>query len=87
MKKVTYTFALLLVFLTAGCASVGKPPTVYEREFREIPEGLLQECALPGMPLDNGELSEAFVVAFNCAELGNRDKQRIRELTNPSPSE
>lgn len=81
MKKITYTSVLLLVLLTTGCASVGKPPIVYDREFREIPEGLLQECVLPEMPLDNGELSEAFVVAYNCGELGNRDKQRIKALS------
>ena len=85
MRKTTYISVLLLVLFTAGCVST--PPTVYEREYREIPEGLLQACVLPEMPLDNGELSEAFVIAFNCAALGNRDKQRIRDLTSAPPAD
>lgn len=70
---------LTCVLFMAGCVST--PPVVYEREYREIPEGYLQPCALPETPLSTGELSEAFVAAYQCAELGNADKQRIRELT------
>lgn len=80
MRKLGYCIVLLLVFCVTGCVS--SPPEVYEREYREIPEGYLQECELPGAPLANGNLSEAFIIAFKCAEIGNRDKQRIRELTN-----
>lgn len=74
---------IFLPFVLGACVST--PPVVYEREYREIPEGYLQPCALPEIPLSTGELSEAFVAAYQCAELGNDDKQRIRELTNPSP--
>lgn len=70
---------LLLVFLTTSC--VTRPPKVSERNYREIPAGYLQPCELPQAPLNNGELSEAYVVAYKCAEQGNRDKQRIRDLT------
>jgi thiamine monophosphate kinase len=77
MQNLTY-FAVLFL---AGCVSA--PPEVYEREYREIPEGYLQPCELPGAPLVNGDLSEAFVVAYKCGEQGNRDKQRIRELLTP----
>ena len=69
---------ILLILFSAGCVST--PPEVGEREYREIPEGYLRPCALPSAPLSTGELSEAFVAAYKCAELGNRDKQRIREL-------
>ena len=72
--------AITAVLLMTGC--VTRPPKVYEREYREIPAGYLQECELPPAPLNTGELSEAFVVAFKCAEQGNRDKQRIRELSD-----
>ena len=80
MKKILPLW--LLIFL-GGCVST--PPVVYPREYREIPGGLLQPCVLPEMPITTGELSEAFVAAYKCGELGNKDKQRIRELTNPSP--
>ncbi len=70
-----------LCFVAAGCAS--KPPVAPPPlEYREIPEGFLQPCELPAAPTNTGELSEAFVIAFQCAEQGNRDKQRIRDLTN-----
>ncbi len=75
-----YWVVLGLLFLASGCVST--PPEVFEREYRAIPEGYLQPCALPSTPLSTGELSEAFVVAYKCAEQGNRDKQRIRELTD-----
>lgn len=70
--------SLLLIGLLAGCAS--KPPEPGDIVYREIPEGYLQECTLPPRPENNGELSEAFVVAYACAEQGNRDKRRIRDL-------
>ena len=82
MKK-TIVFSLLV--FVGGCVST--PPQVFEREYREIPEGYLQPCALPQTPLSTGELSEAFVAAYKCAELGNKDKQRIRELTSPPPAD
>ena len=34
-------------------------------------------CELPQAPLQNGELSAAYVVAYKCAEQGNRDKLAI----------
>ena len=73
-----FTCVLLLVILS-GCAS---PITVPgPLEYREIPEALLQECLLPPVPLSNGEMSDAFAQTYQCAEQGNRDKQRIRELS------
>lgn len=69
---------LILLLPLVGCAN--NPPQVCDREYREIPAAYLQECELPSAPLNNGELSEAFAAAFKCAEQGNRDKQRIREL-------
>ena len=80
MRRVTpFICLLLLVLLTIGCVS--RPPKVTERNYREIPAGYLQSCELPQAPLNNGELSEAYVEAYKCAEQGNRDKQRIRDLT------
>ena len=82
MRRISLlTSALIAVLLTTGCVS--RPPKVSERNYREIPAGYLQPCELPQVPLNNGELSEAYVVAYKCGEQGNRDKQRIRELTNP----
>ncbi len=78
--KITCMFALVLVLLTTGC--VTRPQKPADREYREIPAGYLQPCELPPAPLNNGELSAAYVVAFKCAELGNRDKQRISELSD-----
>lgn len=78
----TCTCALLLVFLS-GCSGV---PIIVPGplEYREIPEALLQECTLPPVPLSNGEMSDAFAQTFQCAEQGNKDKQRIRELSRAS---
>lgn len=76
MRKLIYTVLLFC----GGCVST--PPEPGAREYREIPEGYLQECEVPTLPTDNGEMSEAFVLAAKCAELGNADKRRIRELQN-----
>ena len=78
MKKVTYTCALLLVFLS-GCG-VSQPTIPDALEYREIPAAYLQECELPAAPLSNAELSDAFAQAYQCGEQGNRDKQRIKKL-------
>ncbi len=78
--KITCILALVLVLLTTGC--VTRPQKPDERVYREIPAALLLPCELPPAPLNNGELSGAYVVAFKCAELGNRDKQRIKELSD-----
>lgn len=78
MKKTTYTCALTLVVLS-GCG-VSQPTIPDSLEYREIPAAYLQECALPSVPLNNGEMSDAFAQAFQCAEQGNNDKQRIRTL-------
>ena len=80
MKRII-TCGLLLVFLS-GC-NWGRRPSVPDVEYLPIPEAYLQECVLPRVPLDTGDLSEAFVKAYQCGEQGNKDKQRIRELTNP----
>ena len=74
------------IVLTSATGCVSRPPEPQPPiEYREIPEGYLQPCELPDAPTNNGELSEAFVVAYQCAEIGNRDKQRIRDLTRPEP--
>jgi len=83
LARVDNTLLALVMFtLLMGCVS--KPPVVPDLEYRQIPEGYLQECALPPVPLDTGDLSEAFVQAYQCGEQGNRDKQRIKELTETS---
>jgi len=78
LNKTTVICLLMLVLLTTGCVSRPKKPA--DREYREIPAALLLPCVLPPAPLNNGELSGAYVEAFKCAEQGNRDKQRIKEL-------
>jgi hypothetical protein len=78
MRRInTYTCSLLLVFLS-GCAS--GPAPVPDLVYRSIPEALLEECVLPEAPENTDQLSDAFVVAYKCAQLGNKDKQRIRLL-------
>lgn len=73
-------FALLVL---TGCAVFKRPPVVDARNYRPIPEGYLQPCELPAVPVANGLLSKAFVQAMKCAELGNDDKARIRDLIAP----
>ena len=69
---------LILLLLLAGCATdIPKPA---EREYREIPDAWLQECKLPLKPETEAELSDAFVQAYQCADQGNKDKRRIRDL-------
>ena len=64
--------ALLLALVSlAGCAS--KPVRV---TYIPVPAGYLELCELPAVPEDNTGLSDAFVQAYKCAEIGNRDKQR-----------
>ena len=77
--KRIFTCSLLLVFLS-GCTLFKQPPVVDTCDYRPIPEGYLQPCVLPAAPLANGSLSKGFVQAMKCAELGNDDKARIREL-------
>jgi len=48
--------------------------------YQPVPSGLLIECELPDPPRNNGELSEAFLVAYECAERGNEDKRAIKSL-------
>ena len=72
---------IMMLILSCGCS--GAPIIVPgPLEYREIPEALLQECLLPPVPLSNGEMSDAFAQAFQCAEQGNRDKRRIKELSD-----
>ncbi len=73
-------FATIVAFSVTGCASFKRPPVVDVCDYRPIPEGYLQPCELPAAPLANGLLSKGFVQAMKCAELGNNDKQRIRDL-------
>lgn len=68
----------LLISSLAGCASGPEPQP--ELRWREIPEGYLQPCELPPMPEDTAELSDAFVWAYQCGVIGNRDKERIKSL-------
>ncbi len=69
---------ILIPILGTGCASTRPGPVQYI----DVPESYLQECQLPAKPEANAELSDAFAKAYKCGEQGNRDKQRIRELTN-----
>ena len=80
MRNYTIITAICGMFL-ASCASQRVP--VPDIEYMKIPEGYLQECVLPEMPALTAELSDAFVQAYQCGEQGNRDKQRIRKLTQP----
>jgi hypothetical protein len=65
-----------LAIAAAGCAH--RPPP--EVKYIPIPAGYLEPCELPPVPTNNAELSDAFVIAYQCAEQGNRDKERIRAL-------
>ena len=76
--RLVYCVGLLLVLSACGGAPIIVPGPL---EYREIPEDLLQECVLSPVPLSNGEMSDAFAQTFQCAEQGNRDKRRIRELS------
>lgn len=73
---------LLLLGLSGCSLFANRAPDVGEPLYRDIPEGLLQECELPPLPDNTGEMSEAFVQAYQCGEQGNIDKRRIRELQN-----
>lgn len=63
--------------ICSGCCLFQGPPTPV---FLPIPDGYLEKCDVPPLPDDNGDLSEAFVAAVQCAQIGNDDKDRIREL-------
>ncbi len=83
-KRISLALILLAVIVsTTGC-TILRPPAPAEREYRPLPEAWLEPCELPAAPLDNGDLSEAFVVAFECGKQGNLDKARIRELSQPT---
>ena len=70
---------LVATVILSGCGlRPEKPEPVIE--YLPVPEAYLQPCTLPAAPVNTGELAEAFVIAFRCAEQGNRDKARIREL-------
>lgn len=66
------------VLFLAGCAA--QLPPIPEVRYLEIPEGYLQSCELPPAPDDTSDLSDAFVIAYKCAEQGNKDKEKIRAL-------
>lgn len=72
-----YTIIVALLTLSA-CAS--GPPELPDVMYRSIPEALLQGCTLPQIPEDTADLSDAFVQAYKCGELGNSDKAAIRAL-------
>lgn len=69
MRLAALTAALLAL---AGCA--GGPPRV---TYIPVPAGYVELCELPPVGTSNEELAAAFVQAYQCAELGNRDKERI----------
>ena len=74
---------ILFIFLLAGCSTLRKPGEVIHIP---IPEGYLLLCELPdAIPENNGKLSDAFAQAYKCAEQGNKDKERIRNLPRNSP--
>lgn len=73
--------ALFAVLGLSGCSLLAPEPAPVI-EYIPVPEAYLQECALPDAPVSTGELSEAFVIAFRCAEQGNKDKRRIREIAS-----
>ena len=79
--KLTSALVVFTLMLVSGCSLFARRPAVPDVEYLPIPEAYLQECPLPPAPLDNGDLSEAFAQAYQCGEQGNKDKQRIRELT------
>ena len=66
---------IVLYMFIQGCATRPKKAT-----YIPIPEGYLQSCELPAIPDLNGEMSDAFARAYKCAEQGNIDKGRIRNL-------
>jgi hypothetical protein len=67
-----------MLVILSGCAN--RLPAVPDVVYRTIPEVYLEECVLPPVPDSTADLSDAFVIAYKCGELGNRDKQRIRLL-------
>lgn len=74
---------LVVAIQVSGCSLFKRtPPNPPDREYRPLPEAWLAPCELPPIPLDNGDLSEAFVIAYECGEQGNADKARIRGLYN-----
>lgn len=75
---------LPLVLLAACSATPEAPP---ELVYRQIPEAWLQACDLPRKPRTNAELSDAFAKAYQCAELSNEDKRRIRDLVRVGTTE
>lgn len=76
------TFLYITAFSVSGCGALPEKPCP---ACREVPEAYLQECEVPPVPDSNGELSEAYVGAAQCAILGNEDKRRIRELLKRQP--
>ena len=86
MSACNRAIIVLLSLSLSGCSLFDRFRAEPEVRYIPVPEGYLQQCELPAAPVSTGELSEAFVIACSCAEQGNRDKQRIRELTQ-SPSE
>ena len=63
---------LIVAALVAGCASPAPRVT-----YVSVPAGYIEKCELPVVPDDNTGLADAFVQAYKCAEIGNRDKERI----------
>lgn len=74
---------ILLVMTLGFVAACGSnPPEEQPIVYRQIPDAWLEACTLPPMPEDTADLSDAFVQAYKCGELGNEDKERIRDLVN-----
>ena len=67
------TRLILLAVLLTGCTPATKVVVLTP------PGGYLEPCELPALPETNPDLSVALTQAYQCAELGNEDKRRIRE--------
>jgi hypothetical protein len=61
--------------ILVGCATAPPAPA-----YLPIPAAYLQPCELPALPGTTADLSDAFVQAYRCAEIGNADKAAIRGL-------
>lgn len=66
----------LILLLTASVAGCGMVPV--RVTYIPVPAGYLEPCDLPPVGDYNTDLADGFVQAYQCAEIGNRDKERIR---------
>lgn len=75
-KLYACALSVSLFLLLSGCASTGQPTIIRQ----PVPAAYLQPCELPALPETTADLSDAFVQAYRCAEIGNEDKAAIRGL-------